>query len=167
MDEGDGKGRGHGEGSRGSQFKRGQSGNPKGRTRGSKSIPAYLSNALNESVAVHENGRRRKISKIEAIFKQLSNKAASGDTRSAKLLMDMSSKFKSLRSDAPPPKSAQLPDEFDFWAQVLLILRGCDALRDAPIGLREAIDSADWDRVKKIAQFKSLMSEDPESNEEE
>jgi Family of unknown function (DUF5681) len=167
MDEEDGKGRGHGEGSRGSQFKKGQSGNPKGRTRGSKSIPAYLSNALNEPVAVNENGRRRKIPKIEAIFKQLSNKAASGDTRSAKLLMDMSSKFKSLRSDAPPPKSAELPDEFNFWVQVLLILRECDALREAPVGLREAIDSADWELVKKIAQFKSSLFEHPESNEEE
>jgi hypothetical protein len=91
-------------------------------------------------VAVHENGRRRRISKIEAILKQLSNKTASGDTRSAKLLMDTSSKFKGLRSDA---------------------------LRGAPVGLREAIDSADWERVKKIAQFKSLMFEDLESNEEE
>jgi hypothetical protein len=148
MDEEDGKGRGHAEGSRGSRFKKGQSGNPKGRSPGSKSIPAYLSNALNELVVVQVNGRRRKIPKIEAMFIQMSNKAATGDTRSAKVLMDMSSKFKSLRSDAPPPKSAELPDTFDFWAQVLLILRGCDALGDVPIGLKEAIDNADWERVK-------------------
>jgi hypothetical protein len=166
MAENDGGGRGYGEGSRKSRYQKGQSGNPKGRTRGSKGIPTYLSNALNEPVAVNENGRRRKIPKIEAIFKQLSNKAASGDTRSAKLLMDMSSKFKSLRSDAPPPKSAELPDEFDFWVQVLLILRACDALREVPAGLKEAIDSADWELVKKIAQFKSSLCGDPESNEE-
>jgi Family of unknown function (DUF5681) len=167
MDEKESSGRGHAEGSRKSRFKKGQSGNPKGRSRGSKSIPAYLSNALNESVAVQENGRRRKISKIEAIFKQLSNKAASGDTRSAKLLMDMSSKFKSLRSDAPPPKSAELPDSFDFWAQELLILRGCDALGDVPVGLKEAIDSADWERVKQIAGPPSSELDVPQSNEEE
>ena len=167
MAENDGSGRGFSEGSRKSRFKKGQSGNPKGRSRGSKSIPAYLSNALNESVAVHENGRRRKIPKIEAIFKQLSNKAASGDTRAAKLLMDMSSKFKSLRSDAPPPKSAELPDEFDFWVQVLLILRECDALQNVPVGLKEAIDNADWERVKKLAGPSSSEPEVPESDEEE
>jgi hypothetical protein len=107
------------------------------------------------------------MSKIEAIFKQLSNNAALGDTRSTKLLLDMSSKFKSLRSDRPPPKSAELPDSPGFWAQVLLILRDCGALREVPVGLKEAIDGADWELVKKIAGPESSEPEHLESNEEQ
>ena len=70
-------------------FKPGHSGNPKGRPKGSKSLEAYVEKALEESVMVQEGGRRRSISKREAIAKQLVNKAASGDLRACKMLNDI------------------------------------------------------------------------------
>jgi Family of unknown function (DUF5681) len=69
------------------QFKKGQSGNPKGRRKGSHSVESLLFRELNELVAVQEGGRRRSISKLEAVVKQVANKAASGDFRSQKLLI--------------------------------------------------------------------------------
>ena len=48
-----------------------------------------LSEALNERVIIAENGGRRKISKRQAIIKQLVNQAAKGDWRAAKLLFDI------------------------------------------------------------------------------
>src|ERR1700686_1103014 len=53
------------------RFKSGKSGNPRGRPRASKNLSTLLNEALNESVAVVENGRRRKISKRQAIIAQL------------------------------------------------------------------------------------------------
>jgi hypothetical protein len=53
------------------RFKKGQSGNPRGRPKGSKNLPTLLSEALNEPVVVAENGRRRKITMRQAIIKQL------------------------------------------------------------------------------------------------
>jgi len=43
--------------------------------------------ALHEPVIISENGRRKKITKQQAIVKQIVNKAASGDHRSIQLLL--------------------------------------------------------------------------------
>jgi len=43
------------------RFRKGQSGNPRGRPRGSKNFSTLLADALNEPVVVTEDGRRRKI----------------------------------------------------------------------------------------------------------
>ena len=61
------------------QFKKGQSGNPNGRPKGSLNLLLALKKALNEKVVVVLNGRRKKITKLEASATQLVNKAAAGD----------------------------------------------------------------------------------------
>ena len=71
------------------RFRKGQSGNPKGRTAGDKNISTLLSEALNEHVIITENGGRRKISKRQAVIKQIVNQAVKGDWRVAKLLFDI------------------------------------------------------------------------------
>jgi Family of unknown function (DUF5681) len=80
---------GYGKPPRHSQFKRGQSGNPRGRPAGSKNLGTLVSEALNEPVIVVENGGRRKISKREAIIKQLVNRSAKADWRAIKILLDI------------------------------------------------------------------------------
>ena len=71
-----------------SQFKPGHSGNPKGRPRGSRNASILLDEALKERVTVSENGRRRKVSKLEVILTQLVNTAAKGDHRATRLLLE-------------------------------------------------------------------------------
>lgn len=68
------------------QFKPGQSGNPKGRPRGTVNMATVLGRTLREKVDTVENGRRKTISKFEAALKQLTNKAASGDLSALRLL---------------------------------------------------------------------------------
>jgi len=70
-----------------SRFRKGLSGNPKGRPQGSKNLSTLLDDALNEPVVVTENGKRRRITKREAVLKQLVNKAASGNPRAIQLLL--------------------------------------------------------------------------------
>jgi hypothetical protein len=60
------------------RFKKGQSANPSGRS--AESLPALLADALNETVVVTIDGRRRKITKREAIVTQMVDKWASGGT---------------------------------------------------------------------------------------
>jgi hypothetical protein len=54
------------------RFKKGQSGNPSGRP--VKNLAGLLAAALNEKVTVTENGKRRKVTKREAVIAQLVNK---------------------------------------------------------------------------------------------
>ena len=79
---------GYGKPPRHTRFKKGQSGNPKGRPNGSKNAATLLNEALHEEVVVNENGRRRTLTKLEAAMKQLANRAAAGDHRSLQLLFN-------------------------------------------------------------------------------
>lgn len=61
------------------RFKKGQSGNPAGRPRGTLNLATVITKALRERVVINENGERKVVTKLEAAVKQLVNKAASGD----------------------------------------------------------------------------------------
>ena len=78
---------GRGKPPKSTQFQKGRSGNPKGRPKGSQNVATTLRRILRERVVVNENGRRKTITKVEAALKQLTNKAATGDLPSIRLLM--------------------------------------------------------------------------------
>src|SRR5262245_3868094 len=78
---------GYGKPPKATRFRKGRSGNPRGRPRGSRNFASLMEEALAEPVMINENGRRRKATKLEVIVKQLVNKAAQGDHRSIQLLM--------------------------------------------------------------------------------
>jgi hypothetical protein len=80
---------GYGRPPRHTRSRKGQSGNPKGRQRGAQNLPTPVGEALNERVVVTENGGRRKISKRQALFKQMVNQALKANWRAAKLLLDI------------------------------------------------------------------------------
>jgi Family of unknown function (DUF5681) len=80
---------GYGKPPRHTRFQRGQSGNPRGRPAGSRNFGTLVSGALNELVIVVEDGGRRKITKREAIVKQLVNRSAKADWRAIKILLDI------------------------------------------------------------------------------
>ena len=73
---------GYGKPPKATRFKKGKSGNPKGRPKGSPNVLTAIDRAIHEKVAINENGKRREISKLDAAAKQLANKAAQGDQRS-------------------------------------------------------------------------------------
>jgi hypothetical protein len=80
---------GYGKPPRHSRFQKGRSGNPRGRPPGSKNLATLLTEALNERVIVVENGRRRKITKREAVIAQLVNQSAKANLRAIKILLDI------------------------------------------------------------------------------
>jgi len=68
------------------RFKKGFSGNPAGRRKGTKNFSTELKETLQEKVVIMENGKNKTISKQQAITKQLVNKAASGELRAISLI---------------------------------------------------------------------------------
>jgi hypothetical protein len=69
------------------RFKKGQSGNPRGRPRGSKNLATLVGAALDQKVTVTDGGRRRKITKREAMITQLVNMSAQADLKAMQILL--------------------------------------------------------------------------------
>jgi hypothetical protein len=63
------------------QFKPGRSGNPNGRSKGSRNLASDLAEELNEKITVREQGRSRHITKQRALIKSLMEKALEGNVR--------------------------------------------------------------------------------------
>src|SRR5438445_3199857 len=104
---------GYGKPPRGRRFEKGQSGNPRGPRgpAGKKSLPALLVAALDEPVTVTINGKRRRITKREAIVTQMVDKSASADLRATKMLIDMLKEVEQKAGTATPePARLTAPD---------------------------------------------------------
>lgn len=79
------------------QFKAGQSGNPKGRPKGRRPIGAVLQEIMQKKMSVTENGKIRRLSTLEIMLRRLTNDAMRSDHRAIKLLVDLLDRY----GDAP------------------------------------------------------------------
>jgi len=79
-----------------SRFRKGKSGNPSGRP---KKVPALrdpgtiLEAVDNEEIVVTDNGKRKRMTKAEIQFRISFTKATKGDLPTARLLLDMATKY--------------------------------------------------------------------------
>jgi len=107
------------------RFKKGQSGNPRGRPKGSKNFSTLLAEALNERVVITEDGRRRRISKGELGVRQLANKFAMAEAQATKMLLGLMLERERLTAALSPAErpSFDAADE-KVIANLLKRLRG-------------------------------------------
>ena len=96
------------------RFQKGRSGNPKGRPRGKKNMSTLLSTALDASIIVVENGRRKKITKREAIVTQLVNKSASADLKATQIVLAMLRDIESQADGSAGPAAFTEADQEIF-----------------------------------------------------
>src|SRR5262249_4114858 len=75
------------------QFKRGRSGNAKGRPRGSENRKKIITRIMREMHVVPEYGKRRRRSTLDLILISLRNRAAEGDVRAFQALHDWLERF--------------------------------------------------------------------------
>lgn len=78
---------GYGKPPKNTRFRKGVSGNPSGRRKKVRNLDAELSKELNASIIVNNGGKRKRISKLQGILKQLANKALNGDIRAARIVL--------------------------------------------------------------------------------
>lgn len=84
------------------QYKAGQSGNRKGRPKGSLNISTILDKELKTFITVTERGRKINVQKVAVIAKQLVNKAAAGDHKATALVLTQTRLYEeSLMGNSP------------------------------------------------------------------
>ena len=79
------------------RFQKGQSGNPKGRPKGSQNLRTIFLAESDTKVSITENGKTRAASKREIVMKTVINKAAKGDAKAAAIFLKLDERFN------PPP----------------------------------------------------------------
>ncbi len=72
-----------------SRFKKGQSGNPRGRRKGARNLTTDLAEELQERILLKEGGKPKQVSKQRAMLKSLMARALQGDARSATLIVNL------------------------------------------------------------------------------
>jgi hypothetical protein len=104
---------GYGKPPRATRFRKGVSGNPKGRPRGSLNVATVFTKTLRERVVINEHGQRKAVTKLEAALKQLVNKAASGDLRALRQLVELArdAEAKQTASGIQNPGISELDQE--------------------------------------------------------
>lgn len=111
---------GYGRPPRHTQFKKGRSGNPKGRPKLSKNVATLARDALYAQVDVNENGRRRRVSKLEVGFTQLANRIAKGDLVAIRLLLTIPG----VQRELLELSAAARPLTPEAWERVVNLVRG-------------------------------------------
>ncbi|PHP64630.1 hypothetical protein CSC94_23305 [Zhengella mangrovi] len=70
-----------------SRFKPGQSGNPKGKKKGTKGLRSVVSRVLNEKVHIRTPRGSKKITKQEALVQSMMARALKGDAKAAEAVL--------------------------------------------------------------------------------
>jgi hypothetical protein len=80
---------GYGKPPKATQFKTGQSGNPKGRPKGTNNLKTDLVEELGEHITLSEGGKSKRLSKQRALVKSLTARAIKGDASAMRTLLNL------------------------------------------------------------------------------
>lgn len=104
-DSDDGYRVGPGKPPRHTQFKPGQSGNPTGRPKGKVNLFAEIERELMKFVNITDNGKNRRITKLQMMVNGMTNRAIKGDNKAAEIVIRTYGQAKEIES----PAAADLP----------------------------------------------------------
>jgi hypothetical protein len=104
------------------RFKPGQSGNRKGRPKGTKNTGTLLRELLDRKVEVRSDGARRRISVREAILTRFAQAALNGDTKSAAFLLQRYDMLEEIHEPAKVTRDEQ--DLIDMYVKNYVKRRG-------------------------------------------
>lgn len=94
-----------------SRFKPGQSGNPRGRPKGTKNLKTDLAEELRERVVIREGGQSKEVTKQQAVIKAILKRTLQGDSRASTLLTSLMMRLLDTGEGAPSAEEALGEDE--------------------------------------------------------
>lgn len=92
------------------QFTKGKSGNSKGRPKGSNNLLTVLEQELGQSIVVNENGKKKTITRLQAMVKRMVAGALTGEQRSLLTLVEI---LRRTGRFEEPPAENLLPDDYE------------------------------------------------------
>jgi Family of unknown function (DUF5681) len=84
---------GYGRPPKATQFRKGKSGNPRGRPKGSRPVGAVLQEILGQRIAVTENGKTRRLPALEVMLRRLANDAMRSEPVALKLMLSLFDRY--------------------------------------------------------------------------
>jgi hypothetical protein len=91
------------------QFKKGSSGNPKGRPKGSRNFLTLLEQELAQKIVVTENGKKKTVTRLQAMVKRMVAGAMQGDQKQLLTLVEILRKTGAFE---PADVEGLLPDNY-------------------------------------------------------
>lgn len=89
-----------------SQFRKGQSGNPRGRGKGQRNLTPVLREVLAQTVRVKRGAKAERMSKGDALIQMLLSMAHGGDGRAIKAMLELTEKIARIHIPEPKPAGA-------------------------------------------------------------
>ena len=119
---------GYGKPPKSGQFSKGQSGNPKGRPKGRKSLDTIIDDVFRRKVSLREGGKLRRISQIEALCRRILNDGLKGNARATDQAIKLLQSITSLKDVADQNDDGSAPDHAVDLAAIakMLELHGVD-----------------------------------------
>lgn len=91
------------------QFKKGASGNAKGRPKGSKNFITLLEKELAQKIVVNENGKKKSVTRLQAMVKRMVSGALQGDQKALLTLVEILRRSGQFQ---PADVQALVPDNY-------------------------------------------------------
>jgi Family of unknown function (DUF5681) len=108
------------------QFRKGTSGNPRGRPKGSKNLSTLILEAGRDQVTVMVDGKARKISKIQATAIQLATKSALGDQAAMNRFLDWVDEIETRAAAVRPTQFPLSAPDIEVLRAAYERMKGCD-----------------------------------------
>lgn len=106
---------GYGKPPRHTRFKKGQSGNPKGRPKGAKGLNASLKRELESQITIREGDREVRVSKAEAMAKRLATSALQGNMKALLALLKIDPMlFDAVNAELEKTEHERRADAIDY-----------------------------------------------------
>lgn len=90
------------------QFTKGKTGNPKGRPKGSNNFITILEKELGQNISVNENGKKKTVTRLQAMVKRIVAGALQGDQKSLLTLIEImrrTGRFEQLEPESLLPEN--------------------------------------------------------------
>ena len=94
------------------RFRKGTSGNPKGRPKGSRNFLTLLEQELSQTIVVNENGKKKTMTRLQAVVKRIVTRALQGDQKELLTLFEILRRTGSFERSSDEADEL-LPDDYE------------------------------------------------------